>query len=386
MAERAAPPGRDLSRTAILAALGQAGPLSRSELARRLDLSPATVTQVTRRLIAQGMVEELEHMPSRGGRPAQLLGLVGSAGRAVGVKIAADHAVAVDVRLDGELLDRRETELDASAPDCLERVATLVEPLIGRGARLLGVGVGVPGVVDSPDSGVVEAPTLGWSALAVGARLRARLDLPVLVDNDVNTIAIAERLYGRGRDHRDFLVVTIGRGIGLAIVVDGSLLRGASGSAGEFGHLPVATGPRCACGNVGCLEAVIGGPSLVERSLHASIAEMAADPTAATVFAEAGVVLGRAVAGLVNILDPAAILVLGEGTAQWHLWRPGFEEGFAAHLFRPHRRIPVEVDPWDDSRWAQGAAALVLGTPFDVATGTGTQGNLVLARLEGSTQ
>ncbi|GAA0360489.1 ROK family protein [Microbispora corallina] len=378
VSERAAQ-GRDLSRTAILATLGQAGPLSRSELARRLDLSPATVTQVTRRLIEQGMVEELERVPSRGGRPAQLLGLVGSAGRAIGVKIAADHAVAVVVRLDGELLEEREIPLDAGAPDCLDRVAALLRPLASDGPRLLGVGVGVAGVVDSPDSGVVQAPTLGWTAAPVGPRLRASLELPVLVDNDVNTLAVAERLYGRGRSHRDFLVVTIGRGVGLAIVVDGGLLRGAHGGAGEFGHLPVAAdGPRCACGNTGCLEAVIGERGLLDAARARGLGEPDGE-----ILREAGGVLGRAVAGLVNILDPAAVLVLGEGTRDWERWLPGFGPAFRAHLFRSHPYVPVEVDPWDDSRWAQGAAALVLGTPFDVAPGTGEQGELVLARLEG---
>ncbi|WP_220183337.1 ROK family transcriptional regulator [Sphaerisporangium album] len=377
MSERASQ-GRDLARTAILATLGQSGPLSRSDLARRLDLSPATVTQVTRRLLEHGMVEELERVPSRGGRPAQLLGLVGSAGRAVGVKIAPDHAVAVVVRLDGELLEERETSLDAAAPDCLDRVAALLRPLTSGETRLLGVGVGVPGVVDSPDGGIVEAPTLGWAGTPVGARLRDLLRLPVLVDNDVNTLAVAERLYGRGRAHRDFLVVTVGLGIGLAIIVDGGLLRGSRGGAGEFGHLPVADGPRCACGNNGCLEAVIGSQGLLDAARARGLAR----PDAA-VFAEAGAMLGRAVAGLVNILDPAAVLVLGEGTRDWDQWRPGFDPAFHAHLFRSGDRVPVEVDPWDDSRWAQGAAALVLGTPFDVAPGTGEQGDLVLARLEG---
>ena len=349
----------DASGAAMLAALGQGGPLSRTELVARLGLSPATVTQVTRRLIADGMVEELDRLPSRGGRPARLLGIVGDAGWAIGVKISPDSAVAVDVRLDGELLEEREIPLDTSAPHCLDTVAALLAALASRGPRLLGVGVTVPGVVDSPGSGVVEAPVLGWTGRAVGAYLRGRLELPVLVDNDVNALAVAESLYGGGRPYRDFLVVTIGRGVGLAIVMNGTLQRGSSGGAGGFGHLPMADGPRCACGNLGCLEAVL----------------RARPPR------QAGVMLGRAVAGLVNILDPAAVLILGEGTRRWELWRPGFDEGFTAHLVRRHRHIPVQTDPWDDSRWARGAAALVLGAPFGVAPGTGAEGDLIRARL-----
>ncbi len=359
-------------RTMVLAALGQVGPLSRTELARRLSLSPATVTQVTRRLIDEGLIEELERTPSRGGRPAQLLGLTGAPGRAIGVQIALDRAVGVEVRLDGALLQEREIPLDATAPDCLDTVAALVAALASRGSRLLGVGVCVPGVVDRPGSGVVDSPPLGWTSMPAGARLRAALDLPVLVDNDVNALAVAERLYGRGRGRGDFIVVTIGRGVGLAIVAGGGLLRGATGGAGEFGHMPVAEGPRCGCGNLGCLEAVVGAASLRARTRQMA---------PATVFAEAGAVLGRAIAGLVNILDPAAVLVLGEATRQWDRWRPGFDASFPAHLTRPTRHIPVEVGAWEDSRWAQGAACLVLGAPLGVVPGIGDQGELVQALL-----
>lgn len=218
----------DLTRTAVLALLGTAGPLSRTEIARRLDLSPASVTQLARELLGQGMIEELDRTPSRGGRPAQLLGLVGGAGRALGVKVAADHLVLVDVRLDGEVLGSWSRRFDATSPAALDRltdaVAEVAEASWGDGHRspsLLGVGVGVPGGVADQADGVVSAPTLGWSGLPVGARLRRRLDLPVLVENDVNALAAAERLYGRGRTHRDFLVLTIGWGVGAAIVTGG---------------------------------------------------------------------------------------------------------------------------------------------------------------------
>ncbi|WP_344877290.1 ROK family transcriptional regulator, partial [Nonomuraea antimicrobica] len=248
----------DLTRTAILALLGTIGPLSRSEIARELDLSPATVTQLTKELIGHGMLEELDLKPSRGGRPAQRVGLVGSAGRALGVKVMAEHLVLVDVRLDGEVLGSWEIPHDPAAPDALDQLAGAVESVVREVSGvppLLGIGVGVPGSVDDQAVGTVNAPTLGWQAMPVGERLRRRLDLPVLVENDVNALAAAERLYGRGRTHQDFLVLTIGRGVGAAIVTNGRVYRGARGGAGEFGHLPVdPAGPRCGCGARGCLE------------------------------------------------------------------------------------------------------------------------------------
>ncbi|MER6003249.1 ROK family transcriptional regulator [Nonomuraea angiospora] len=391
----------DLTRTAILALLGTVGPLSRSEIARRLDLSPATVTQLTRELMGHGMLEELDLTPSRGGRPAVRLGLVGSAGRALGVKVTAEHLVLVDVRLDGEVLGSWERPFDPSAPDALDSLAGAISSVVAESSAdertppLLGIGVGVPGSVDDQAAGTVNAPTLGWRAMAVGDWLRRRLELPVLVENDVNALAAAERLYGRGRTHRDFLVVTIGRGVGAAIVADGRVYRGARGGAGEFGHLPVDPGgPVCGCGARGCLEAYVGAAGLLAaaraKNVHLDLpalgrAAAGGDAAAREVFAEAGAILGRATAGLINVVDPEVVVVLGEGTADWPLWRASFDAALRAQLYPGRRDISVEVESWDDTSWAQGAAALVLATPFDAAGAAGEQGRLVRARLIGAT-
>ncbi|SDU21175.1 ROK family transcriptional regulator [Jiangella alkaliphila] len=377
-------PRGDLTRSAVLAALGTSGPLSRTDIARTLGVSPATVTQIVKDLLARGLVAEVEHRPSRGGRPAVLLGLVGSAGRALGAKVAADHVAVVDVRLDGQVRQSWDRPFDAMAADAPDRLVDLLRPLVeapaGDDAPILGVGVGVPGAVDDQEAGAVDAPTLGWRRLALGARLRAALPVPVLVENDVNALAVAERLYGRGREHRNFLVVTIGRGVGAGLVVDGSVYRGAGGGAGEFGHFPVQPGgPRCSCGNAGCLEASVGQEALL-RAAH----EAGLDAPDATIFAAAGELFGRGVAGLINVMDPEIVIVLGEGTRAWEHWRPGFEPSLRAHLMPSRRGVPVVVESWDDTSWALGAAALVLATPYDAAGATGGQGELVRARLGGA--
>ncbi|MFD1932583.1 MULTISPECIES: ROK family protein [Nonomuraea] len=400
----------DLTRTAILALLGTVGPLSRTEIARELDLSPASVTQLTRELMGHGMLEELDLKPSRGGRPAQRLGLVGTAGRALGVKVTADHLVIVDVRLDGVVLGSWEHPFDPSGPHALDDLASTVEATLARieqAPALLGVGVGVPGSVDDQAVGTVNAPTLGWQAMPVGERLRRRLSLPVLVENDVNALAAAERLYGRGRTHRDFLVLTIGRGVGAAIVTDGRVYRGARGGAGEFGHVPVdPSGPVCGCGTAGCLEAFVGSAGLVASAREKGLLEdhaaqgdpgardavdelgraaAAGDRAAQDVFDQAGRILGRSTAGLINVVDPEVVVILGEGVAHWPYWQVGFDRAVRAQLMPGRRDIAIEVESWDETSWAQGAAALVLATPFDAAGAAGEQGRLVRARLIGAT-
>ncbi len=386
----------DVNRSAILAHLGAHGPTSRAELARLLAVSPALMSQLTKDLLSDGLLVELDHSPSQGGRPARLLGLVATAGRAIGVKVVADHVAFVEMQLDGTLSRSASVAFDASEATQLTRLADLIAGFIAAGddVSLLGVGVGVPGAVDRQGDGIVDSPQLGWHRVSVGPTLRQALGLPVLVENDVNALAVAERLYGLGREHANFLVLTIGTGVGAGLVIDGVVVRGFSGSAGEVGHIPVADGgPLCGCGNHGCLEAFVGENALLRTARErgvvgptAAIADLwaAADagtPGATAIFAECGRILGRTLAGIANTVDPGIVIVLGEGTPAWKHWSVGFEPALRASLIAPRRGLAVAVETWQDESWAQGAAALVLSTPFDADGVTGDQGRLVRARL-----
>ncbi len=375
---------RDLNRSAVLALIGDAGPIARVEIARRLALSPATVTEVTRQLVEEGLVRVVDQAPSNGGRPPLLLGLVAEAAHALGVKIAPDHLAIVRVNLDGEILSRSDRSFDATDSTAIEDLAICLGQLVqgaeGQQRKLLGIGLGVPGIVDA-QRGIVEAPILGWQHVALGPTLRDQLGLPVLIDNDVNTLAVAERLYGRGREADHFLTVTIGRGVGLGIVVGGDLYRGARGGAGEFGHVTVVDdGPLCTCGKRGCLEALVADPALVRQAVESGLLEPdgsiadgierlraladAGDPAARAIYARAGAILGRAVAGLINVLSPKLVLVSGEGTSAWPHLSETFDDALRQDTFPPLRDVAVEVDPWDDAKWARGAAALVLRATF----------------------
>jgi predicted NBD/HSP70 family sugar kinase len=411
-------PRGDLVPSGIVGLLGTQGPTARTDIARALGLSPATVTQVTKDLIARGLIEELESVPSKGGRPSRLLGLLKDAGVALGAKVTADHVAVVTVELDGTVRSSTEHAYDPGAPDAIARLGQLLaKEVADLDDRLLGVGVGVPGSVDSQASGIVDAPTLSWQAAPVGPVLRAAIGTPVLVDNDVNTLAAAERLYGIGRDHSSYLVVTIGRGIGCGIVVDGGIYRGANGGAGEIGHIPVwpsAAGasagpafsvgsagrldiaegePPCTCGSTGCLEAHIGSAGL-QRTARArgvigprgTMATLlrgatAGDAAAQQVFEEAGSMLGRALAGVIHTVDPEVVVLMGEGVDGWEFWQTGFEPSFRRSLLPARKAVPVVVEPWTEVQWARGAASLVLSSPFDSAGNGGEQSRLVRARL-----
>ncbi|MPY97937.1 MAG: ROK family protein [Actinophytocola sp.] len=392
---RGSTPRGDGVPAAIVGLLGTRKPSSRVDIARSLGLSPATVTQVTRDLIARGVVEERVSVPSRGGRPAKLLGLVAGAGVALGATVTADRVALVTVELDGSVRTWTQHPFSPNSPDAPRELAEILAGEVNTiGERLLGVGVGVPGSVDSQESGFVRAPSFGWHAVPIGPVLRKTLDAPVLVDNDVNTLAAAEQVYGIGRDHSSYLVVTIGKGIGCAMVLDKAIYRGATGSAGEIGHIPVSSdGPVCGCGDTGCLEAHIGAAGLLrtarERGLVGARGRLATllraardgDTAAQDVYREAGELLGRSLSGIVLTLDPEVVVLMGEGMDAWEHWRPGFEPALRRCLAPTRAELPVVVEPWRDDQWARGAASLVLAAPFDTAGNGGEQSHRVRARL-----
>jgi len=378
---RTAPAGlsRELNRAAIFRLIGTSGPIARTQIARRLGLSPATITAVTRELVEQGLVRVAERAPSRGGRPALLLELVGGAPAALGVKIAHDHVVGVTVDIEADVLERFETPFDTAAPDALERLGDILARWLAESEsqpRLLGIGVGVSGVFD-PSAGTLDSPMLGWRGVPLAQLLEQRLGLPAYVDNDVNTLAVSERLYGRGRETEHFVTLTIGRGVGLGIIAGGDIYRGFRGGAGEFGHTTaVEGGPLCSCGKHGCLEALVADPALVAQARALQLLrrrdgierlrELAdrGSSEAQEIFGRAGATLGKAVGDLANILSPQLVLVSGEGTQAWPHLAVAFEQSFRSALFPPLRGIAAEVDPWDDTKWAVGAATLVLRASF----------------------
>jgi predicted NBD/HSP70 family sugar kinase len=371
----------DMTSTAVLAVLARRGPLSRAEIAERLELSPATVTSITRKLIAGGLVTEGGPRVPQGGRPSIPLALVPSAGHAIGVQVAREHVTLVLVRLDASVVHGETRKFDPEMPGALGMLEDFIRAEMDyAGARrlpLLGVGIAVPGVVD-PETGTLRMSVrLGWTGMPLAARMREKLALPVFVDNDISAVTAAERLYGPGADCADFLLVAIGKGIGLGMVLDGAPYRGAVGAAGELGHVPILPGgPVCSCGNRGCLETQVSTEALLRRARERGIIptdgdldalRAAADRgpgSAVSLLGQAGTLLGRVLAGSVNLLGPRALVIIGEITQLWpHLAAP-FDRSLAAHLIPGAREIQVDVRPWDEQLIARGAAGIMLAAPL----------------------
>jgi predicted NBD/HSP70 family sugar kinase len=378
---------RAINRSIILTVIKNHGSIGRAEVARITGLSPATITGSTGDLIDEGLIFEKQPGDSSGGRPPILLALNPRGGYVVGVKLMEDHAAGALTDLEATVLVKGSAELACRTPECaVETLVGLVQSLLNEADlppdRLMGVGIGLAGIVDSQSGLLRKSPFFGWKDLPLRDLLQERLHTPVVIDNDVNTLTLAERLYGSGQGVGHFLALTVGRGIGLGIVINGQVYRGVGGGAGEFGHTVIdPDGPVCDCGKRGCLEAYVGDPGLMRQAAEArqrgelpetadtdgllALAQ-AGQPAARAIFAQAGKRLGLAVANLINLLNPQRVLISGEGV-RYGNWM--FEPMRAAirsyALPTLLQDADIRIDPWGDDVWARGAASLVLRQLFD---------------------
>ncbi|MEV0445242.1 ROK family transcriptional regulator [Streptomyces spectabilis] len=329
---------RNLAR--VMHTVASHGPLSRASVASRIGLTRAAVSTLVDELIRSGLLEELgPERPGRVGRPGSALTVSRRGPVGIGAEVGVDHLAvcAVDLRGDVRARTSRRVGNRGRAPQpVLADLAALVHKVMQdverEGLRPAGLAVAVPGLVARDSHTVVRAPNLDWHDTDIGELLAP--ELPLTVDNEANFGALAELWLGDGALD-DFLHVSAEIGIGAALVVDGALLRGSRGFAGELGHVPVRPdGPACACGGRGCLEQYAGeeavlraaelppGPDRVDLLTGRAAA---GDAQVLGALRDAGTALGIALTGAVNLLDPRAI-VLGGALSRLAPWLlPGLE-------------------------------------------------------------
>jgi predicted NBD/HSP70 family sugar kinase len=382
---------RDINQSLLLNLIQAQNPISRADLARESGLSPATVSGIVNSMLSNGLVTENAVGDSRGGRPPIMLMLNPDAGFVVGVKLTETHVVTALVDLNAEV--RHRLTISHTGISDPENVADAVNQAVTRLLRtsgvsrtkLQGVGVGLAGIIDAGGEVLRYSPIFDWHNVAIRQLLHKRLRVPVYIDNDVNTLTMTAKWFGAGRGVDNFLVVTVGRGVGMGIVVYGQFYRGVNGGGGEFGHtVLLPDGPVCDCGKRGCLEALAADFALLrEAQLAIANGQLSAltkrtltierlievahsgDETACRIFATAGRWLGMGIANLIDIFNPSLILISGEGVRNGELMFAPMREAISAHAV-PELLADVEIkiEPLDDDAWARGAASLVLHELF----------------------
>ncbi|GHH14574.1 ROK family transcriptional regulator [Streptomyces lanatus] len=355
------------------------GPLTRLEVARRAGLSPAAVTKAVRPLIEAGYLVEDVDEPARPalGRPANPVRVDGGRALFIGVKVTGDEIIGVLTDLCCRIRVARHTPLPDREPKAvLTSVAELTGELLTEAADLgvpvLGLGIAVSGDVDRGAGVVRYSPFLEWRDVPLAELAAATTGLPVTVDNDVRALTVAEQWFGAGVGLSDFAVVTVGAGIGCGLVVHGRVVAGAHGVAGEIGHVTVdPAGPRCHCGNRGCVEAIAGDAAIVRRIRETTGVEVADTAEAVALahqgnagareaYARAGEAIGRGIATVANLLGPERVIISGEGLAAHDLFAEQIRDAFAAAAFGSADRCDVQTRPLPFEEWARGAAATAI--------------------------
>ncbi|MEU6813973.1 ROK family transcriptional regulator [Streptomyces sp. NPDC046860] len=323
---------RNLAR--VMHTVSSDGPLSRASIASHIGLTRAAVSSLVDELVRWDLLEELgPERPSRVGRPGSALAVSGRGPAGLGAEIGVDHLAVCAVDLQGVVRAqavRRGSNRARSPRSVARELIRLTREVTvtaeKEGLWISGLAVAVPGLVARDGRTVVRAPNLGWHDVDLGGLLPE--GVPVTVDNEANFGALAELWLGAGTPG-DFLHVSAEIGIGAAIVVNGQLLRGTRGFAGELGHVPVRPdGPACPCGGRGCLEQYAGEEAVLRAAgmepredVVGVLAERAeaGDEAVREALDQAGQALGIALTGAVNLLDPDTV-VLGGALAALSPW------------------------------------------------------------------
>ena len=383
---------RAYNRAILLNLLRVSRPRSRADLAAATGLNKTTVSSLVEELITAGLVREIGHTVSAGGRPPVLLELNPRAGCIIGAELGVRYISVVLSDFRARILWRRQIALDADeTPDCaLEKLVTLA----GEAARVaeadrqpvLGLGVGTHGLVDVDTGVLLFAPNLGWHHVPIRQALSEKFNFPIFVDNDAKTSALGEHYYGVAQQVEDFVYVIANVGLGAGVVLGGEVHRGATGFAGEVGHTTIVPdGPVCRCGNRGCWETLASQNSLIER-LRAAVAAggrtslphsngslgevsipavveaaRAGDALVLRALEETAVYLGIGIANLINSFNPSLVVLGGSLSLAADYLLPSIERVVAERSMpgpREAARILISAHGFDTC--VLGGIALVL--------------------------
>lgn len=376
-------------RLSIFERIRAEGAVSRAKIAKDLGISPATVTTQTSALIEMGFIlekpAEIDPSEAGRGRPPIALGVRPRAHLVAGLKLSDSKHTAVICDFAGnQVASTTVPATDQSEPKSVVEMTACLVRAVCQAAKielrdLSAVGVGLPGFIEAKSGLVHWSPIIAGQQLEFANLMSERLGLPVAIDNDANLVALAESWFGVGRQISDFAVVTIEHGVGMGLVVNHKVYRGARGMGMELGHTKVAMdGALCRCGQRGCLEAYIADYALV-REAGVATGSVNTDPSiqavledlyvgakkgnlaARSIFERAGKYLALGMGNVLNLFDPQLLILSGGRMRYDYLYSDEILEEMKRYALASGVALPpVEINAWGDLVWASGAAALAL--------------------------
>lgn len=362
------------------------GPLSRSEIARRLDLSPGSLTRLSTPLIESGLlVETGELAEGRTGRPSRPLDIVSGSRHFIGMKLMADRVQGVATDLRANVVATDLVEFDSRDPGTVaDAIARLADRLSRDIPPVTALGVGLGGRI-ADNSRVASAAFLEWEDVPLVEMIEQRTGLSTVIENDVIAFTEAEHWFGYGRGLDRFAVITLGAGVGYGLVIHDDIVADDDTGIGLIGHWPLDPfGPLCPAGHRGCARSVLTQAAIVHEVGTALGREVgydealtlaaAGEPAARRVVDDAGRGLGRLLAAVANLTMPERIVLGGEGVGLVEVARDAIDQGIAADRDPRARKLDLITTSGDNLEWCRGAAVIAIQT-YVLGTHPGSAGN-----------
>lgn len=373
---------KEMNKYLVLNRIRFQSPISRTQISVGTGLNKATVSGIIDELIDDGLVLEVGQGQSRVGRRPIMLLFNAKVGTVLGVDLGVEYVriVATDLSAQVQRTYNHDLPKGLGPTDVIDTVVQCIDEVTrdipSSKYGVIGVGIGVPGLVDYQRGIVLRAPHLNWDNIPLRSILENRLSTSVFVDNEANAGALGEKLYGHGRYASSLLYASAGTGIGVGMVMGDTLIRGQDGIAGEFGHMCIDQhGPLCPCGNHGCWELYSSEEALVntyqkltgeDLSFEQTLERFrASEPAAVQAFHTIGESLGIGVASLVNGLNPAVVIIgnrLAEaGSCILDIVQRAIQE---RSFIAPFSKTSVQLSSLGLDACSIGAASLVLHDYF----------------------
>jgi predicted NBD/HSP70 family sugar kinase len=351
---------RESNELKLLHIIRDRQPISRADLVKATGLRAGTVSVIVNRLIRSAAIHEAHEAPSSGGRRATYLQVNAEKAYVAGISVGVGQTIYGIGDFNGRIVSQRRTHTGSDPEAFLLSLGKIIDRQLkteGQRIPLAGVGVSVPGLVDRVDGRLVRSPNLNWRDVPIRSILQSELKVPVYVENDANAAALSELWYGPMElwSAHCMLFVLVVEGIGTGLILDGELYAGSRIGLGGFGHISMdPKGPRCSCGNVGCLEVLASDRATLGRFGQArgnnkrqpsSLIDLIAlaesgDQTARNEIVKTGLFIGRGIKGLAHGLAPEVVVIGGQITAAWSIIAPVLEQEMRGEYLVPGVSLP----------------------------------------------
>ena len=359
------------------------GPISRTEIARRLDLSPGSLTRLSTPLIESGLLVEIEsedRSDSKTGRPSRPLDVVAGSRHFIGMKLTGEDVTAVVTDLKANVVAKGYRRLPSQTPEAVvDQITALARELADQVEAITALGIGIGGLANDK-SEVLSSPFLNWENIPLGAMVEKSTGIPTVINNDVIAFTEAEHWFGAASGLSNFAVITLGVGIGFGLVIHNQIVVDEDYGLGLVGHWPIDPfGPLCPSGHKGCARTVLTQSAIIqavkstlEREFsYEEILQMATsgEPVARRVIDDAGRGLGKLMAAIANLNSPELIILGGEGVGLVEVASESIQEGIKENRDPRAKQIRFVTTSGDNTEWCRGAAVLaiqeyVLGNPY----------------------